>query len=289
MRIYLERIVLFFCLFSVNSLLFSAIQPFSFHLRRSVVDKNVYEKPAQLLINWPDDGDNHYMIDIGMNAILFSFGQNGDNSNSLWELGLFAEYHRNSITDEDKQQNTFLTGITLLGVIGDITVKKWSLVPQASIKYKNDVKSSKKSFVTSADIGLISLPLKIGVILGPSAIGFLWQPRIGIEFEKVFQAPEDKPTGQVFRLFSSLDIVIYPAQEILKKKLELALSYNYWRDFAESDSIDSGRDNHDLVRISLRYYLNKNVAVALERIDGENPLEGFVEQKYVQLAFQLKF
>jgi hypothetical protein len=260
-------------------------EPVSFKLRRTLLDKNTIEKPAQFQLTWPDNGDASYTVDAGIN-VSFSAALNGD---TLWEPIAAVEYHRNN--QIAKEQNTIIGSLSLLGVIGDISTSDTAWLPQFTIKYKSDEVRNSKSFVGTADISLVNKTLPIGKIFGSDDIGFIWQPRAGLEYENIFDANSGSNTGNILRGTGSLEFAVYPARKALDQRLELAASYQYWNDLSRSSALNNGDTGHTLFRCSAKYFLNqnRNYAIALEHLDGENPVENLVKQRYNQFAFQVMF
>jgi len=93
----------------------------------------------------------------------------------------------------------------------------------------------------------------IGLARGPDALRVLWQPAVGVEYEHVAKAGAGRPTGSVSRLNAGVDLAFYPADGRLKKRLEIALSWMYWRDFAEASGLDDVRDSHRRWKATLSY------------------------------------
>jgi len=260
-------------------------EPVSISLRRTLTDKNTIDKPAQFQITWPNNGDASYTVDAGIN-VSFNATLHGD---TLWEPVAAVEYHRNN--QIAREQNTFIGSLSLLGVIGDITNSNTSWLPQFAIKYKSDDVRNNKSFLGTADISLVNKTLPIGKIFGSDDIGLIWQPRAGLEYENIFEANSGTTKGNVLRGKGMIELAVYPARKALDQRLELTASYQYWNDLSSSSALNNGDPVHTLLRYSAKYYLNqnRNYAIALEHLDGENPSENLSRQRYNQFAFQIIF
>ena len=283
----MNRYFLTFLLFSFSFFLCTAASayPWSVKLRRSIINKNILEKPAQIQATFPDDADDSYSIDAGLNIISPGIKLN----ESVWEFVATGEWHRN--TQTEKEQDSLIFSLSAIGVVGDISEKRWCLLPQGSLKYKNDRIKVNESILISIDSGAVFLPINLGKIVGPNELGFLWQPRIGLEYENIIEAKNENATGDVFRAFGAIDVAFYPWRNTLGERLVVSAIIKYWLEFSEDEAIDDGKNNYTFRKYSLRYYLNKkkNYAIAIERVDGSNPTESLTEQKFTQIAFQVKF
>jgi hypothetical protein len=253
-------------------------------LRASVLDKNAVEKPALFQATFPDGKPATYAIDAGLTLELVP------SSSALaasWKIGPYLEYHRR--TQLTQPQDSLLTGVSVLSIAGDPA--SWSHYTQAKVEYKRDAVKDTESFQGA----VLYMPLvprhAIGLARGPSALRILWQPAVGVEWERIAQAPMGKPTGSVARLSAGVDVAFYPADDVLKKRLELVASWTYWRDAAERSGLDDGDDSHRLWKGTVSYALDADAhaSVGLELLDGENPSKGLADQRYAQLALRLKF
>ncbi|MCP4746382.1 MAG: hypothetical protein GY874_09620 [Desulfobacteraceae bacterium] len=260
-------------------------EPWNYYLRRSAINKSTLEKPAQFQITLPEDNEDSYAIDLGLSALSPSILY----KESLWEFALTGEYHRN--TQIEKKQEVLLLGASTLGVIGDITEQPWSILPKSSIDFKHDEISDSESILISLNSSVVYLPFWIGKITGTNLLGFLWQPLIGLEYENIFEAKDDAPTGDILRGYAFFDIAVYPLRTLIQERLELSVIAKVWHDLHESSDLDGDNDSYDLIEYSATYYLdeNKHYALALCHFDGENPTTGFQQQKFTQVSFKMKF
>lgn len=260
-------------------------EPWSFKLRRSVIDKNVLAKPAQFEMLSPEKGDNSYVIDVGLNVLPPSqlIG------NSLWDFALTGEYHRN--TQTEKEQNSLIMSMSILGIVGEENKQPCVILPQASLKYKYNKIENSNSIILSFDTSFLYLPLKLGRIIGWEQLGFLWQPRIGLKYENIFEAKNDGPTGSITEGYGFLDIAIFPLRARFDERLEISSAGKAWRDIYKSSEFESDSDSYYLMEYSVIYYLDedKHYALSLSYVDGENPTTGFQKQKYSQASFKVKF
>jgi len=233
----------------------------------------------------PEEGNDSYAIDIGLSALPPGMLL----ENSLWDFAVTGEYHRN--TQINKEQDSLIISMSALGVLGDITTQPWSILPQTSLKYKNDEVKNTDSILISLDTSAVYLPLELGKIIGPDQLGFLWQPRIGLEYENIFEAKDEGPTGNIIRGYGFMDIALFPLRSELKERLELSIIAKAWYDVSKSTKLDNGDDTHNLIEYSVTYYFdeNKHFALSLSHIDGENPTTGFQEQKFSQISLKTKF
>jgi hypothetical protein len=261
----------------------SAAEPWRFSLRRSLVDKNQISKPASLQFTIPDEGESSYSADLGVSLSRSFLGS------SLWSFALGGEYHRNNQSDEE--QDTLIGSLALLGQVGELgggSEVAW--FPGASVSFKRDGVKGTKSVVPAVDLTLAGSALRVGSVLGPENFGFLWQPKVGFEYEDVISAENDGPTGHVGRAFLQVELGIYPGFKALGARLEVVPSFKVWDDVVESKALDSGKDRHQLKKVDVNYFLDtaKQVAIGYSLVDGEDPSEGLPDQKYQQIALKVK-
>lgn len=260
-------------------------------ITRSVVDKNNAEKPAQLQLTMPDEGEDSYAVD-GALSLLFPpvllTNKLEEWTGALWESALTAEYHRNNQTD--KEQDTLVGSFTVLGVVGDLAEGNWTLFPRLSLKYKSDEVKNTKSGLLVADLMPALKRPRIGREFGPAQLRFLFQPSVGTELERVFEAKDDEPTGTVVRAFGDADLRIFPLANTFDERLEFYVYGKYWNDISESGSLDDRDDGHELVRAGVTVYFDneKRFGLGFDRVNGENPTEGLPDQTYDQISFKVK-
>jgi hypothetical protein len=254
------------------------------NLRAAVFDKNAVEKPAQFQATWPAGAKTYYSIDAGLTLDLVS---PRSPSAASWKVGPFVEYHRK--TQLKQEQDSLLAGVSVLNTAGDPATA--SHYTQLKGEYKRDAVKSTES----AQGSLLYMPLvpryAVGLARGPDSLRVVWQPAVGVEFERVAKAAPGRPTGSVARLNAGVDVAFYPADGRLHKRLEVAFSWMYWRDVAERSGLDDGRDSHRQWKGTLSYALDAaaHVSVGLEFLDGENPSKGLADQRYAQFALRLKY
>ncbi len=197
-----------------------------FALRHSAVDKNAVEKPAQFLITLPDEGESSYAINaaVSMSHAVLLIG------NSLWDFSVAAEYHRNNQTD--KEQNSAIASAGFLGVVVFDTNNSFGVLPQLTSRFKRDQVKHQSSLGAVLDLDLLWPNAAIGQIvrLAPCrALGVLWQPRAGLDFESVFTSPGDTLNGTVLRLYGGVELALYPLPGEAGEYVELYASIEGWK------------------------------------------------------------
>jgi hypothetical protein len=254
-----------------------------FSLRRTLVDRNAIGLPASLQITLPEDGGSSYAIDLGA-SVSHTFLRS-----SLWTFVAGGEVHRNN--QSLREQDLTSGSLALQGQIGEAVGKATAWFPQISLSFRRDGVFGTKSLVPAASLTAAGSPLRIGHVLGPSNLGILWQPRVGLELQDVVSVPAGQSTGHVGRAFGNVAVAIYPGFQKLGARLEIVSSLTAWQDFAESSALDTRRDRHVLRTVAVNYFLDadKHYALGFSWIDGENPAEGLVEQRYKQIAFKVLF
>jgi hypothetical protein len=253
-------------------------------IRRSVIDKNIVEKPAELFFQSPEDGKDVYSVDAGLSIDLTP----AESVDHLL-LAPTLEYHRQ--TQTDKEQDTLQAGLTAIYLWGDVT-ESAALFSQASAKYKKDGVKNTEGAQISLDLTPVAPDLLIGRI-STSCPPVTWQPALGVEVEDVAQAKDEDPTGTITRGKASVEVGLYPFDDRFgrNKQLELLVSFTHWQDANESGGLDNGDDTHELFKASATYYINadRNVGLGIEFKKGENPSEGMADQELTQVSVKIKY
>lgn len=258
------------------------------HVTRSLTDKNVASKPAQLQVTMPKDQDRSYAVDFGLGYTHTT----SKTERRQTDLTLGAEYHRNTLAD--KKQDTTLVSLALEKQLGNFVPDKGTpddtvYFPTLAAKYKKDRIKGTQSIMPILSATLASKPLRIGTVNG-SSVGWIWQPTLGTEWERVYRAANNAPTGSTGRLWGSLDLDVFPLFRRSGSQLDLALTGRIWYDASQSRALDTGRDRHYLRKATLTYFIDKDqhFGIGLDRVSGENPSEGQPNQHYTQLSLKLK-
>ncbi len=252
-------------------------------LRRSLVDKNAVGLPASLQITFPEDGASSYAVDLGVSVSRTFLGS------ELWTFVAGGEVHRNN--QSLRQQDLTSGSLGLMGQIGEAEGNATAWFPQLTLSFRRDGVIGTKSLVPAASLTAAGSPLRIGRVLGPPNFGFLWQPRLGIEYQDVLSVPPGQSTGHVGRAFGNVAVAVYPGFQKLGASLEIVASITASRDVAKSSAFDTGRDNHVLRTVAVNYFFDpdKHYALGFSWINGENPAEGLPEQRYKQIAFKVLY
>jgi hypothetical protein len=289
----------------------------SLDIKQSFADKNGATKPAQFSITWPEEGEKTAQVDLGVNVSFILADYDRD---EYTELTVTGERHYNNTVD--KEQDSILGTVALLRTfnVGETRTGEWELYPQLKATYKNDRTKGTDSFIGAALLELEWLaPWGVDGCsgskdrrgwdkfrLGSDLIthcnanhieDFAIQitPQLGVQYEDVYDAPEEEPTGSTWRNFGSVSVNMYPWWGRLnnndrQQAVVLTTSYSYWGDFSEDAAIDTDTDTHTLFKASVAYYFiysqeeGLSAGLALEYVDGEDPEKGFVEQSYTKLG-----
>jgi hypothetical protein len=278
-------------------------------LRRSALDYNTLQKPASIQATFPDSGEASYAMDAGLSVYVPVRKILG----SVWDISGSAEYHRNT----EIKQDSYAFALSALVAVGDVFRSRyhWGLLPQATASYTVDRAEQRKEFIGRLDAGIVVLqrrwfcPVEMGVIIGPDEFGFLLQPRVGIEYGRVFDA-DDGPTGDRFRWLAISDAAFYPVGSVLEDRLEASATWNLWQDIAEDKALDGGKHSYVLQVYSVRYYLakhgedaprkegsggktakviNMDIAIAIEHVHGTNPDQGLQDGEFTRIALEAKY
>jgi hypothetical protein len=254
---------------------------------RSLTDKNLASKPAQVQVTMPRDQHTSYAVDLGV-GYTKTIVPGGTNARAQLDLTSGAEYHRNTLAD--KQQDTTLLSVGGDAQVGELTNGFAVWFPGVAAKFKKDRIKTTESILPTLSLTLASKPLRIGELIGiHTSVPWEWQPSVAIEEEHDTRAPAGKPRGRVDRSSEELDLNFYPLFRLVKTRVELALTGRAWQDFAKSRSLDTGSDRHYLRKASLTYYLDepRRFGIGIDRVSGENPSEGQPNQHYTQLTLKI--
>jgi hypothetical protein len=267
-----------------------------YQLRQNLKDKNVQDKPARIQYSNPSGEKATAAIDAGVSITAIAPFSNNDSVN--WEFSAGSEYHRN---DAPKNKNdSLIAGLVATANIalsyypdsapGAPRIPDSVLYPSFALKYKDDKVKDTQSAVPSFTITGLYEPLKIGYPIGGDLLTVVWQPTVGTELEKVYEASSG-PTGYVARATTKVEVSAYPLITKLDARLELTASQSTWFDYSESGSIDSGTDTHRLTTLGAMWWFNtdKHFGLGLDYSNGEDPSVGKPEQELFQLSFLVKF
>ncbi len=271
-------------------------------LRRSVVDKNTIQKPAQFQWTNPSAGETTLAADLGVTVMFLPVS--GENTQLDW--GINAEYHRN--TAPTAEQDSILAGVNASYSVGDISERNWAQFFDGRAQYKRDQVKPAEGLQVLIDYipvrprGLfrIGRALDIGEVFSDSGAGWLdllFQPSIGLEYDGIY-AVEDAadPTGSIGRFYLNVEGAIYPFSGEntlgLDKRLELFARYAGWAVLGTSDpALGSSGDWLEFWTAGGRYYFDsgKRFSLSFSYLDGVNPREARPESKYWQGAAEIKF
>lgn len=257
---------------------------FKIRLRRSGIDKNKIEEPAQIQYTKPDKGDSSCLVDAGLTISYVPDSL----SHLLDTSGLLIEYHRN--TQIEKEQNTLKCGLKCIGIFGDIS-RGFAHYVHANLNFKREkVKDWKSGEILLRYTPIITI-LNIDQIKGPEWIKMVWRPTLGLDYENVYDAPNNGVKGNVLRGVGEVVLELYPFATKMDHRLVISVLIAYWHDVSKSEGFNNTDDSHPLFNAGISYYLDpgKHVAIGVNYVNGENPTEGLKEQKYTQVGIKIKF
>jgi len=249
---------------------------------RSLSDKNLASKPAQLQLTAPRDAADSYAIDLGLGYARTII----TDTTSQSDLVVGGEYHRNTLAD--KPQNTMVITIGLDQQRGQLDTAPIVWYPGIATKYKDDQIKHTQSLLPTLSVTLASKPYYIGRVIGQhQSVAWAWQPTAAAEWEQIYHAAQN-PTGHIGRVSAAADVGIYPFWRAMKSRIEFSVTGRAWQDLMRTSAL-GGSKRHRLLKISLSYFLDadRHFSIGIDRVSGENPSEGQPDQHYTQLSFRV--
>jgi hypothetical protein len=293
-----------------NSLLKLA-RSYQLSLRYSSTDQTALKKPATLQFVAPEDKQSSYSIDAGLTWGLSDYFETGFSfEDSLWSYSAFAEYHKNSLINKEK--DSFLTGGQLQAAIGDIQNGTKAIQIDGRVVYKKDNVSTSDGLIAESmffpligtkDATRPFVP-KIGGYWGSQNLILLLQPGLGIQYEAASTVDKTGRSGSTLRGKASIDFAVYPLAQYLRGDsndvigpLELVTSYVHWENFERAGGFIGRDHNHALLKASCNYYFGgydeklekRPFAIGIDYVHGDNPEEGFSSQSFYQVGLKLLF
>jgi hypothetical protein len=131
-------------------------------------------------------------------------------------------------------------------------------------------------------------PLYIGrpIWLVDKKAAIIWDPSIGLEHLR--ERTKEGERGRLTRWSTGVAAsAFYVVDEARDARWKLDLRADTWRELSEAGALRDGRKRQYLREAGLGYQLNKNVAITLKRVSGENPIEGLSQQRYKQLTVEV--
>ena len=213
----------------------------------------------------------------------------------------YIEYHKNTLVT--KKQDSRELGVAFRWDIGDHATHKFIPILLASGKYNEDQEKDNKSLRSS-----LAFSLKPGAILkdkwksiSPNqdfpvgkSFNLNYSPYLGLESENRLSADKPEAKGYIYRWYFRINPVLsfFPPAKLIPGYFELAVDYQYRRDFAKSVQEISTR-RHEYFTASINYNLfregDTKVQLGFDYIKGEDPTQNFLSQSYHALSLKAKF
>jgi hypothetical protein len=255
----------------------------------SIGSKQGVKQPGSFQITIPDKGKKIIEMGIGLKVDVLSTG--------LMDLGVFAEYNRNTISE--KEQNVIRTGMIMEWQLLDLVRVPHTPILLTNLNYKNDMIKNTRFLQASIAYthlfrgrgGKSGFPLPHE--FGQKIFKFLeltYSPYLGIEYENIISANDEGKKGDILRGFFQVESVLTPTSDKLKEKLELTFGYTYRRDL--KNSMDKENKTYQLLKAGIHYYFFKSgkslLGIGLTYVNGEDPNTGQPKQKYLTLGLKFK-
>lgn len=197
----------------------------------------------------------------------------------------------------------------------DFVVAHW--IDGKLVYKKDDVADSEGFLGESMYWPLISrrrggsrLAPNIGGVFGPEWFEMVIQPGVGLQVETGDSVFGTGASGEILRGKFVGRVAAYPFATMFRDnapvaelydpgyergRLEIAAEYIYWQDFASSGGYDLIDDSLGQFSASANYFFgpwisqNKSrpFALGLEYLNGDNPEEGFFDDKYWRLSLKI--
>ncbi len=254
-------------------------------LRRSLDDKNLLAKPADLAVTWPGNGVPTWAVDAALSgtacAVCSGHGVQ-------LELAAGVAYHRDTeLTSPKDLLAVGLTGELYLGNLADPVSHDLKL----SLAYHRDGTALTQSLVAYLDY----------VPLGPLAIGRIWpRPTSGLlsvlavewapTFSVEYGAALDAGAGQTVRLRVRAELRLYLAPRALREQVFLHASGELRETVGSSSFTEPAGHRSHLLTAGLTAYVDPkhHAAVSLEYREGVDPRTGQGPDRYLRLTLSLK-
>jgi len=256
-----------------------------FQIRRTFDGSKNESKPSG--ISWNSDYENKKffnVIDAGIKLSQLELFPN-----SVKVVLLFypkVEWHRNTITDEDKRKNNLTGGLNseFIWSIGD----KWYENPYVtgSFDYKKDFVKDLKTTQTKGYFSFSgSKEGEPGAAVRNTTddIVFRYYPYTGIEHYRSIGKTGQKASMWANRLYFEL----YPLSRYGYKYIQLSADFTYRKVFSD-DLYNQG--NLDWLVLSFNFYPggSDKLGLGLDYSQGEDPTSNFIKTKLLALGIKLK-
>jgi len=264
-------------------------------IRRERRDDTRIKKPARVALFQADHGRADYILDLGI-----TWDRPLLTLNDAVEFRGSVELHRNTI--QSKPQSMLVASIDTSWDQHYGGNPGGTLQPTLAIELRNDRESGVDSIATSLQVAIASPHLGLGHYTYRASRKSVFAPRagVGLEYDQVFANSGPGGHGQLMRANGYFELAWYPSvtwvhddagNEWFRYPFEILLETEVWYDFLESTAVDTGEDQHDLVRLAARVDLDerKNFGIGFEWQRGEDPTRGLPDQQYWLIGLTAQF
>ena len=261
------------------------------------------EKGALISLTVPKNQSPTYLIN---GALLYGNINESNKNDGFNSQEVFIQWNRNTLIDEE--QNSFSSGL----IFNFSKVKKENkkiFIPITLIgNYYKDFVLDQESVQFSFTLPLIQLEWKktdlgnvpqirkngifrynskskVGTDKNLSSLKASWVPYLGMEYDYTFKSVDDSLNGSSLRTFVSIIGAL-----VFDKRYEASLAYQYRYSLIDSSSIYN-KNMHFIEALVSYIFINSSnflPTIGLKYVNGQNPIEGFVDQSYLALNFSLK-
>lgn len=249
-------------------------------------DDKLRAKPAQLSYTRPAGGDASATIDAGVELVW------GHNANfGEWRvndgLAIGVEQHRNTATTD--RQNTVLAGAGAQGLFSGAGDLGWAFA--VNTLYRDDRSAGNRGYVANASLAPYvrkklnawSDPFNTEAIrIFPTLVfGILYQRVSSSDAALTAEMPD--ATGSVTQATGIAGVAFKLGAE---RKWEVGYEFKIWQDMSRSGVFSLGGRTTHIQTAGISYSLDRATSIALQYVDGSDPIEGIVKQRYTQIVLQ---
>ncbi len=253
-------------------------------IRQSLKDKNFINKAALLQLTLPDEGAKTRLV-----AAAATFDLYPRSSDPNFNIGLSAQFNEN--TSESSRQNSFFGGADAVWLrdLDTTSSPRFSRLTVAG-GFKRDGVKQTKGMAASSYWSLEQLQNKDDAYSGlPLGTFAEYLPLVGVEHDWAIETAKMLDEGHVTRALASVSFNAYPLAGIGSgKQFILSAELSYRRDIL-TDFEDSDRDHPlGVFGVAVSVDRDERFLIALERVDGEDPSEGFEAQGLWRVSLKVQ-
>lgn len=264
-------------------------------IRRERRDDTRIDKPARIAVYQADHGRADYALDLGVtwNEPLFTL------DNTI-EFRGSVELHRNTI--QSKPQNMLVASIDTSWDQKFGGGEGGTFQPSLAFELRKDRETGIDSVATVLQVGIVTPHFGLGYYTYRSSRKSVFAPRagVGLEYDQVIANNGPGGHGKLMRANGYFELAWYPTvtwvhdnegNEWFRYPYTFSIETEIWFDFLESSTLETGEDQHDLIRLGARADLDerKNFGIGFEWQRGEDPTRGLPDQQYWLLGLTAQF